>query len=239
MSGCRGGFGVGFSRLPNKSHECKNLVSARRDPSTVARLLEEELSNGFLVGPFSFPPFSVIRVSPLGLVFGKYSNKGRLIVDMSSPHNLLNTPSLNDLINKTDYTLKYIGIDDATAKIQYLGQGTKMSKTDVRNAFKILAVKPEHWPYQCIKHKGKYYVYTRLVFGCRSSPYIFNQLSEAIVWIAKTYLNWSIPFIYWTTLLISHRLQETAMTLNHDFLIFSKCWVSRYQSTKHVDQKHA
>ena len=35
-----------------------------------------------------------------------------------------------------------------------------------------------------IKWQGKYYYYTRLVFGSRSSPKIFDTLSVAVCWVA-------------------------------------------------------
>jgi hypothetical protein len=35
------------------------------------------------------------------------------------------------------------------------------------------------------KWEDKYYFYTRLYFGCRSSPKIFDQLSVAICWILQ------------------------------------------------------
>ena len=47
----------------------------------------KEVKRGFLVGPFRTPPFSLYRVSPLGLAEGTYSGKMRLIVDLSDPHN--------------------------------------------------------------------------------------------------------------------------------------------------------
>ena len=45
-----------------------------------------------------------------------------------------------------------------------------------------------------IKWKGKYYVCTRLVFGSRSSPVIFDTLSKAICWIAKN--NYGLDNIF-------------------------------------------
>jgi hypothetical protein len=36
---------------------------------------------------FDAPPFSVYRVSPIGIAEGKYSGKKRLILDLSSLHN--------------------------------------------------------------------------------------------------------------------------------------------------------
>ena len=44
------------------------------------------------------------------------------------------------------------------------------------------------------KWKGKYYFCTRLVFGSRSSPAIFDTLSKAICWIAKN--NYGLENIF-------------------------------------------
>ena len=80
--------------------ECKNLMSARKNPSDIQELIEIECKNGFLYGPFSKPPFNEYRVSPLGLAIGKYSGKKRLIVDLSSPHSDPDNVSINELIDK-------------------------------------------------------------------------------------------------------------------------------------------
>ena len=51
--------------------------------------------------------------------------------------------------------------------------------------FKNLPIKSSQWPYFCVKWNNLYYVYVRLVFGCRSSPKIFDTLSQALCWIAS------------------------------------------------------
>ena len=66
------------------------------------------MKKGYLVGPFNTPPFSNYRVSPLGVAEGTYSGKKCLIVDLSAPHNDNNHVSLNQLINKDDYSLTYV-----------------------------------------------------------------------------------------------------------------------------------
>jgi hypothetical protein len=47
----------------------------------------QELEKGYLIGPFIKPPFDIYRVSPIGIVEGKYSGKKQLILDLSAPHN--------------------------------------------------------------------------------------------------------------------------------------------------------
>ena len=75
-------------------------------------------------------------------------------------------------------------IDDAIELIKKAGTGAMLSKLDISDAFKLLLLNPEVWHMFGIKWKNLYYFYKRLVFGCRSSPKIFDQLSVAICWIA-------------------------------------------------------
>lgn len=48
---------------------------------------------------------------------------------------------------------------------------------------------PLLWPYHGIKWNEAYYFFTKLVFGGRSSPNIFDSLSVAICWIAENNYN--------------------------------------------------
>ena len=56
---------------------------------------------------------------------------------------------------------------------------------DISDAFKLLPIQPSLWPFHAVKWDDQYYFHTRLVFGSRSSPKIFDTLSQAICWIAK------------------------------------------------------
>ena len=104
-----------------------------------------------MVGPASLPPFKNYRVSPIGVATGKYSGKKRLILDLSSPHDDDQIPSVNSCINKSEYSLKYVKIDDAIEVIKKLGKGARMTKVDVKDAFRIMPVAPYQWPYLCVR----------------------------------------------------------------------------------------
>lgn len=184
-TGLSEGFDTGFQTLPSNSFECKNLKSAMMDPSAVTDLVGKELERGYLLGPFDNIPFDSYRINPIGLSEHKYSKKKRLIVDMSAPHKDCNNPSLNSLIDKITCSLKYTTIDDAIKLIKDLGENAWLMKTDITDAFKLLPIKPVFWPYHGIKWEGKYFFFTRLVFGSRSSPKLFDNLSRAICWIAQ------------------------------------------------------
>ena len=61
------------------SSESKNLKSARMQPEITQQTIDKEVSEGRVVGPFSYPPLPNLRISPLGLVEkkqpGEYKSK--------------------------------------------------------------------------------------------------------------------------------------------------------------------
>lgn len=59
-----------------------------------------------------------------------------------------------------------------------------LCKIDIANVFKTLPIKSSQWPYFCIKWRNQFFEYVRLVFGCRSSPKVFDTLSQALCWIS-------------------------------------------------------
>ena len=185
----KNGFDTGLSVLPQVSFQCDNLLSARKDPTTTYDLLQAELDKGYLIGPFDFVPFETYRISPLGIAIGKYSGKKRLIVDLSAPHQNEQHKSLNELIDKEEFSLSYVTIDNAIKKIKDLGRNSWLCKVDVRDAFKLVPIKKHLWAFHGVKWNKKFYFYTRLVFGSRSSPKIFDSLSEAVCWILKNNYN--------------------------------------------------
>ena len=87
-------------------------------PVSAPELIQSEVNKGFISGPYEKLPFSVYRVNPLGIAESKYSGKKRLIVDLSAPHNDVNHASLNDLIQKEEFSLNNVTIDHAVALIK-------------------------------------------------------------------------------------------------------------------------
>jgi hypothetical protein len=186
ISGLSNGFDIFLDEEKiQSSKECKNLKSSKDEPEIVDSLIQNELEKGFVIGPFSEPPFQLYRISPVGIAIGKYSGKKRLILDLSSPHNDPNHESINNLIDKEKCSLTYVKIDDAIKHIQEFGRGTILCKTDIQDAFKQIPVTPEQWRFLGFKWNNNYYFSVRLPFGSRSSPKIFDNLSQAVCWIAK------------------------------------------------------
>ena len=72
---------------------------------------------------------------------GKYSGKKLLILDLSPPHTSKLHSSITDLINKEDYSLTYVKLDDAIKIVKSLGAKSSLSKCDVSDAFKKYSFK--------------------------------------------------------------------------------------------------
>ncbi len=176
----REGARVGYEgpRLPRTS---KNLASAFINPQKVADNLQHEISLGRTAGPFDLPPLPNFQVSPIGLVPKKHSKKFRTIFHLSFPKN---GDSINSFIDKANYSLVYVTIDEAIKQIKLLGPSlVYLAKTDIESAFRLFPVHPDDWELLGMKWEGKYFYDKVLPFGLRSAPFLFNQLSEALEWV--------------------------------------------------------
>ena len=174
---------------PRMSRFSKNLKSAIDNPNIVSTNLAKEVALGHTAGPFTTPPFANLQVSPIGIVPKKHSDKFRNIFHLSFPKT---GESINSSIEKDDFSLQYIKIDDAIAALIRLGRGTYLAKTDIESAFRQFPVHPDDWELLGIYWNKSYYFDKVLPFGLRSAPYIFNQLSDALEWILlnKCYISY-------------------------------------------------
>ncbi|XP_047203042.1 uncharacterized protein LOC124856550 [Girardinichthys multiradiatus] len=118
-----------------------------------------------MMGPFKSPPPG-------------YSGKKRLIIDLSAPHS-----SINSIISKPLFSLCYATVDHAIAIIKAAVRGAWLAKANATDAFKIMPVHLSQWHLLGVKWDCRFYFAVRLTFGCRSSPSLFNKLSEALCWI--------------------------------------------------------
>ncbi|XP_030292106.1 uncharacterized protein LOC115592964 [Sparus aurata] len=120
------------------------------------------------------------------------TEKRWLIIDLSSTHGTT-TPSINSLIPSPDFSMNYTTITHAINLIRLAGQGAWLAKADITSAFKVLPIRPEFWKFFGVSWKGQFYFSVRLTFGCRSSPKIFDSLSEALCWILLN--NHHLPYV--------------------------------------------
>lgn len=104
--------------------------------------LEKELRAGRLAGPFKSPPFSPFIISPaLGVVPKKTPGDFRLIQHLSFRAG----SSINDGIPENFSSVSYATISDAICQIKLAGRGSFLSKTDIKNAFRIIPISPRDY----------------------------------------------------------------------------------------------
>ena len=177
------GFTFGFDILYSGSlsqTSPNNLLSARSHHNNVSTAISKEVSRGHTAGPFLCQPFPVLHCSPLGAVHKK-NNTYRIILDLSSPRG----SSINEGIPPDICSVHYSHFDDAVDLVLNYGSSAYMAKLDILSsfAFRLCPVRPEDWPLLGYYWDNYYYVDTRLPFGSRSSPFIFNNFADILTWI--------------------------------------------------------
>lgn len=179
LHGIDKGVRLGY-KGPRFHHTSRNLSSASRYPHIIDKEIDKEISLGRLLGPFDDPPFSNLRCSGVGVI-PKKTGGWRMIMHLSAP----TRSSINDGINKEEFTLRYSSIDDAVRLIQLSGPTSKLAKIDIKSAFRTIPVCCEDRELLGIRWRNKYYVDCCLPFGLRSAPCIFNRFAEALEWILR------------------------------------------------------
>ena len=163
---------------PQKFRVSNNLISASQHPEVISANLSKEMSLGRVAGPFLSPPLPNFQCHPIGVVPKKHSTEWRTIYHLSYPPG----DSVNDHFPKDPYSLQYVQVDDAISILKSLGPG---SQTDLKSSFRIMPIHPDDWNLLGIYWQSRYYVDLYLPFGLRSSPFLFNQISDALKWILK------------------------------------------------------
>ena len=148
-------------------------------PDVVDLKIEKELLAGRLSGPFEMPPLSPFRVSPLGVIPKKTPGELRRIHHLSYPKG----SSVNDGISPEFSSVHYATIADAIRHIRAVGTGCFLSKTDIKNAFRIIPVHPTDYNLLGMKWRDQYY------FDKGSSCRTFELFSPALEWVAQNKLH--------------------------------------------------
>ena len=146
----------------------------------VGDYLRKELSLGRMLGPFpdssTLPPLQVNRfgVIPKGHNTGKW----RLITDLSFPPG----QSVNDGIDPSLCSLSYILVDQVANVAAGFGGGALLAKVDIESAYRLIPVHPQDRPFQAMQWEGQLYIDPMLPFDLRSTPKIFNAVTDALNW---------------------------------------------------------
>ena len=177
ISGFTFGFRLGVQNS-NFISSSKNNKSSYDHADKVDEAILKELNRGHTIGPFDHPPLANFHCSPLGAA-PKKDGTIRVILDLSSPLGY----SVNDAIDRDDYSVSYSSFDDAVNLVRKLGPNCFMAKLDIKHAFRLCPVHPDDWHLLGYKWGERFYFDVVLPFGGRSSPFIFNTFADLLQWI--------------------------------------------------------
>jgi hypothetical protein len=93
--------------------------------------------------------------------------------------------SVNDFIDHEFCSVRYSSIDDAVKIIQRLGRGGKLSKCDIKSAFRLLRIFPGDFDQLGFVFQDKYYFDKCLPFGASISCALFEKFSTALHWFTE------------------------------------------------------
>ncbi|XP_060562711.1 uncharacterized protein LOC132722259 isoform X1 [Ruditapes philippinarum] len=184
LNGFLYGFNMHYSG-PRLGRECKNLRSALSNPNVVQAKINKEINARRMAGPFVDKPMPNLIVSPIGLVPKKIKGEFRLIHHLSFPEG----ESVNDYIDKKFCSVSYTNFDEAVAMIQNLGRHCYLFKMDLKNAFRLLPIRPEDFEVLGLKFKSLYYIDKALPFGASVSCKTFEKFSTFLEYVVKQRLT--------------------------------------------------
>ena len=86
LDGIRYGFRIGFSHRQQLVPAIRNAPSAMEHPEVVEQYLTDEISAGWMIGPFSESDIPGFKISRMGVIpEGHTPGRWRLITDLSFP----------------------------------------------------------------------------------------------------------------------------------------------------------
>ena len=170
------GFSLGFNMQytgPRQERNAKNLKSIDAHSHLVQEKNNKEVLSGRVAGPFSSKPLKNFIVSPIGIVPKKTPGEFRMIHHLSYPEG----SSINDFTDPSLASVQYTSFDKAVELIQKLGPKCKLFKMDIRNAFKLLPIRPEDFELLGFQFRDSYYFDKSLAFGSSISCATFEKFS--------------------------------------------------------------
>ena len=190
VSSFREGFDIGYRGDQSIKMKAPNLKFKQvGNPTTLWNKVMKEVKAKRYAGPFDKIPFDNFIQSPIGLVPKDGGRDTRLIFHLSYPR--AKGTSLNANTPKELCSVKYPDFSKAIELCRKAGVNCKLSKSDMKSAFRNLGVLRKHWRWLVMKaqspidSKTYYFVDKCLPFGAAISCSHFQTFSDAVAHIIK------------------------------------------------------
>ena len=167
------------------------------EPTIVSEYLSNELKLNQVIKLTKIEAKQMnIHSSPFDLIPKKNKlGKWRLIIDLSAPDG----SSVNDGIERDMISISYTSVDTIVARVIQLGQGTLLSKMDIKQAYRLVSIHPEDRYLLGMEWQGSIYVDKCLPFGLRSAPLLFSAVADTLQWMMQhkgaSYVDHYVDFI--------------------------------------------
>ena len=187
VNGFRYGFELGYTGPKMVKQSAHNLKIRVGNETILWNKVMKEVKLKRFAGPYNTIPFEYYIQSPIGLV-PKGEDDTRLIFHLSYPQN---GNSVNAGIPKDKYSVVYKDFSQAIQACLELGIGCKLSKLDMKSAFRILCMRPDQFWLLVLKAKspidGKtyYFIDKCLPFGSSISCAHFQRFLDAVAHLVR------------------------------------------------------
>ena len=174
------GAGIGISSECKVASKATNAPSAYDQGEKVSDEIASWIKKGFAIGPFKKEevPFPVVKISGL-MTKLKPNGAVRPILNFSNGR----PKSVNEGINSKDYPTIMTSPDEWVRILRRCGRGARFCKNDWGSAYKQIRIKSHEVWMQGFEWLGRIFFELCLVFGCRSSPGIYDRLAKLVLWI--------------------------------------------------------
>ena len=174
-----------------------NASSVFDNGYAVSDSLQEGIVDGYLTGPYTYEEVekllgSEFSINPMN-TRPKPNGKMRIIIDASAPHDQdesvpgwLWNPELpgssNSTIDVGKFPAKMSSVAKFVRTLYRVGRKARICKIDQSSAYKHQHVRKEDWCLQVLEWGGRLFIETRLMFGSKSAPGIYDELHKAFLW---------------------------------------------------------
>ena len=193
VEGFTNGFDLGYRNSSKVKMTSRNLRLVVGSTTELWNKVMKEVQAKRFAGPYAVLPYEEDFIqSPIGLVPKDGGTKTRLIFHLSHPRNG-DQLSVNSATPEEFSKVKYQDIDSAIRLCIQEGVEAYGGKSDLTAAFCQLPIRKQFWRYLLLKAKspldGRFYYFVDkcLPFGATISCALFQEFSDALSHIVKTY----------------------------------------------------
>jgi hypothetical protein len=162
----------------------RNAPSAYENADKFTDALRDWVASDVVAGPFRSPPLPNFRSNCLMAVVRK--TKVRPVVNLSAPKK----KSFNDNVDKMSVMkVKMSSAAQFGQSILAAGRGAKITKMDMKDAYKLVPAKVEDYKLQGFEWQGRFFVDTQQIFGAATAAANFDVLASTVLKIVTCEMN--------------------------------------------------